>query len=144
MSRRGLQVLVGISALQSILGGGLYLWLGVAGLSVGGVAPLEFDASDPAWSRVDYMFRAIAGIWLALGLMFAYMIRTIEKHTAWFTLACSGIFAMGVGRYLSSISFPAAPENSRGAMIAELMIPPIYVLWQRRVARGFSEQPVNE
>lgn len=144
MSRRVLQVLVGLSALQAMGGGALYLWLGVAGVSVGAPSPLEFDASDPAWSRVDYMFRAIAGIWFALGLMFAYMVPSIERHTAWFPLACAGIFGMGVGRYLSALSFPQAPENSAGAMIAELVIPPVYVLWQRQVARRYGERPAPD
>jgi hypothetical protein len=81
------------------------------------------------------MYRAMAGIWFALGLMFAYMVPSIERHSAWFTLAWVGIFGMGVGRYLSSVAFPQVPENSTGAMIAELVLPPIYILWQRRVAR---------
>jgi Domain of unknown function (DUF4345) len=126
---------VGISAIQAIVGGGRYLWMGVAGLSVAAPSPLAIDVSDPAWSRVDYMFRAMAGIWFALGLMFAYMVPSIEKHSAWFTLTCVGIFGMGVGRCLSSLSFPSAPGNSTGAMIAELVIPPVYILWQRLVAR---------
>ena len=136
MSRRILQILVSISAIQAILGGGFYLLWGVAGLSIGAPTPLEFDVADPAWSRVDYMYRAIAGIWLALGLMFAYMVPSIEKHSAWFLLACVGIFGMGVGRLLSSLAFPQPPENSIGAMIAEFLVPPIYVFWQRRIARS--------
>ena len=138
MSRRILQVLVSLSALQGILGGGLFLVMGVAGLSLGASTPLEFDATDPAWARVDYMYRAVSGIWLALGLMFAYMVPSIEKHSAWFALACGAIFAMGVGRLLSSMAFAPVPENSTGAMIAELVIPPIYILWQRSLARQVS------
>lgn len=139
MSRRLLQVFVGISAIQAMLGGGLYLWFGVAGLSIGTPSPLSIDITDPAWSRVDYMYRAIAGIWFTLGVMFAYMIPSIEKHSAWFRLACAGIFFMAVGRLLSSMAFPPAPENSTGAMIAEFVIPPIYVLWQWWVARSHGE-----
>lgn len=124
-----------------MLGGGLYLWLGAAGLSIGAPTPLEIDVADPAWSRVDYMYRAMAGIWFALGLMFAYMVPSIEKHSAWFFLACTGIFGMGVGRFLSTLALPQAAENSMGAMIAELVIPPIYVVWQRRIARIHGERP---
>jgi hypothetical protein len=144
LSRRILQVLVSVSAIQAILGGGLYLLYGVAGLSIGAPSPLEFDVTDPAWSRVDYMYRAIAGIWVALGLMFAYMVPSIERHSAWFSLACAGIFGMGVGRLLSSMAFPQPPENSMGAMVAEFLIPPIYVLWQRRIARSHGSTPVRQ
>ena len=115
-------------------GGGFYLLLGVAGLSVFSPTALPIETSDPSWSTVDYMFRALAGVWLALGLMFAYMVPTIEKHGAWFALACVAIFGMGVGRLLSSISFEAAPANSLGAMVTELVVPPLLVAWQRRVA----------
>jgi hypothetical protein len=102
---------------------------------------LQFDPADPAWARVDYMYRAMAGIWFVLGLMFASMVPSIERHSTWFTLAWAGIFSMGVGRYLSSIAFPPVPENSAGAMIAELVLPPIYVLWQRHVARTHAGSP---
>ena len=62
MSRRLLQVFVSISAIQAMLGGGLYLWFGVAGLSIGAASPLAIDVTDPAWSRVDYMYRYVPGI----------------------------------------------------------------------------------
>ena len=81
MSRRILQVLVGFAAIQAMLGGGLYVTQGVAGLSFGAPSPLQFDPTDPAWTRVDYMYRAMAGIWFALGLMFAYMAPSIERHS---------------------------------------------------------------
>jgi len=121
-----------------MLGGGLHLWFGVAGLDAFSSTPLPIDTSDPVWSRVDYMYRAMAGIWFALGLMFAYMVRSIEKHTAWFALTCAGIFGMGVGRFLSSMAFSQVSENSMGAMIAELVIPPAYILWQRRIAKTYE------
>ena len=137
MSRRLLQIAVSISAVQALLGGGFYLALGVAGLSVFAPTPLSIDASDPSWSAVDYMYRALAGVWFALGLMFAYMVPTIEKHGAWFALACVAILGMGVGRLLSSMAFEPAPANSLGAMVAEFVLPPILIVWQRRVASAY-------
>ena len=138
MSRRFLQLAVSISAVHAVLGGGFYLILGVAGLSVFSPSPLPIDTGDPTWSTVDYMYRALAGIWLALGLMFAYMVPTIEKHGAWFVLACVAILGMGVGRFLSFMAFEPAPANSIGAMVAEFVTPPVLVFWQRRVARAQS------
>ena len=124
--------------MQALVGGGLYLWLGVAGLSLFTPSPLPIDSTDPTWAVVDYMFRALAGIWFALGWMLAYVIRSIERHSAWFALICLAIFGMGVGRYLSSIHFVAAPGNSFGAMVTELVLPPVLVLWQRSVARAYA------
>jgi hypothetical protein len=135
ISRRLLQVAAAISSVQALAGGGLYLWRGVAGLSLFTPWPLPVESTDPTWAVVDYMFRALAGIWFALGVMLAFVIPSIEKHSAWFALICLAIFGMGVGRLLSSVHFMSAPGNSRGAMAAELVLPPLLVLWQRSVAR---------
>jgi len=136
LSRRLLQLAVALSSVQALAGGGLYLWRGVAGLSLFTPAPLPIAPADPTWAVVDYMFRALAGIWFALGLMLAYVIPSIEKHSAWFALICAAIFGMGVGRFLSSTQFAPAAGNSVGAMVAELVLPPLLVLWQRSVARA--------
>lgn len=90
------------------------------------------------WAVVDYMFRALAGIWFALGLMLACILRSIERHSAWFALICLAIFGMGVGRWLSSMHLVSAPGNSLGAMVAELVLPPVLVLWQLSVARAYA------
>jgi hypothetical protein len=134
LSRRLLQIAVGISAVQAILGGGLHLWLGLEGIATVARSPLEIDPADPSWARVDYMFRALAGIWLSLGLMFACIIPRIERHSLWFALCLVGIFGMGVGRLLSGLEYGPNPANSRGAMVAEFVLPPLLLLWQRSVA----------
>jgi hypothetical protein len=141
LSRRLLQVAAAFSSVHMIAGGGLYLWRGVAGLSLFTPSPLPVEPSDPTWAVVDYMFRALAGIWLALGLMLAYLTPSIEKHSAWFALICVAVFSMGVGRLLSLADFAPAPGNSLGAMVAEFLVPPVLVLWQRRVARALGSEP---
>ena len=143
VSRRLLQVAAGISCVQALVGGGLYLWRGVAGLSLFTPSPLPVAPGDPTWAVVDYMFRALAGIWFALGLMLAWVIPSIERHSAWFALICVAIFGMGVGRLLSLASFTPAPGNSLGAMVAELVLPAILVLWQRRVAGSYAAQTAS-
>jgi len=135
VSRRLLQRAVALSSVNALLGGALYLTRGVAGLSLFTPAPLPIDATDPTWAVVDYMFRALAGIWFALGLMLAYVVPSIEKHSAWFSLLCVAIFGMGVGRLFSLAHFPLAPGSSVGALVGELVLPTILVLWQRRVAK---------
>ena len=136
LSRRILQVFVSISALNALVGGGVYLLLGLRGFSLTGVK-LSIDPADPSWSSVDYLFRAISGIWFALGLMFAYLVPSIEKHTAWFRFACLAVFLMGLGRLLSVLSL-GAESNPLFAMGLELILPPLLVLWQSRVARRAS------
>ena len=138
LSRRGLQIAVALAAADALGGGTLSLVRGVAGLSVFTPAPLPIDPGDPAWAAADYMFRALAGIWFVLGLMLAYVVPSIERRTAWFRFLQLAVFAMGVGRALSAAAIPLAPGSSLGAMIGELALPPLLVLWQRRVARDFA------
>ena len=114
LSRRLLQIAVAISSVQALVGGGLYLSRGVAGLSLFTSSPLAIEPSD------------------------LYVIPSIEKHSAWFALICLAIFGMGIGRLLSLVHFPPAPGNSLGAMVAELVLPPLLVLWQRSVARAHA------
>jgi len=86
------------------------------------------------WATIDYMFRAFAGIWFAMGLMLAWIIPSIERHSAWLGFIFLAVFAMGVGRLISLTAFGPIPTNSIGAMFAELVLPPVYVFWQRKVA----------
>jgi len=137
LSHRLLQVAVSIMALNAILGGGLYLLSGLKGVAFVGIH-LSFDDTHPSWSAVDYIFRALAGIWFALGFMFAYMVPEIQKHTIWFRFACLAIFLMGVGRLLSVLNF--GPGTSPiFAMVLEFVFPPLLALWQSRVAKHLME-----
>jgi hypothetical protein len=140
LNRRLLQVAAGLSAIHFLTGGGFYLWQGVGGLSLFTPSPLPIDAADPMWANIDYMYRALAGIWFALGIMLAYIIPSIERQSAWFTLISLAVFAMGIGRLLSFLAFGPAPGNSTGAMIAEFVLPPVCVFWQRRVAKACAAQ----
>src|SRR5215510_7398 len=130
-SRRLLQVFVALSALNAMVGGGLYLISGVKGLVLTG-SKVSFDPGTLV--AVDYLFRAIAGIWFTLGLMFAYLVPMIEKHTVWFRFACLAIFMMGVGRLLS-VTMLGAGTNPLFAMVLEFVFPPLLVWWQAKVAR---------
>ncbi|MBI2421475.1 MAG: DUF4345 domain-containing protein [Candidatus Hydrogenedentes bacterium] len=132
-NRRLLQIGVALAALDALAGGSIYLATGLHGLRLTG-SPVAPDPSDPAWAAVDYLFRALAGIWFSLGLMFAWMIPAIERHTAWFRLAYGAVFAMGLGR-LFSVAAYGTGANPLIALILELIIPPLLILWQTKVAR---------
>ena len=134
LNRRILQVAVSLAALNAILGGAIYLAFGLNGLTLTG-SRLSIDPTNPSWSAIDYLFRAISGIWLVLGLMFAYIVPAIERQTAWFRFCCLAIFAMGAGR-LFSIFALGAGSNPVFAMVLEFLFPPLLVFWQSRVARA--------
>ena len=133
VNRKLLQFMVAIGAMQALLGGGYYLWVGVSGLSVFSDVPL--DVMGATLSRIDYMFRALAGVWFALGLLLAYLIPTIEKHQMLFVLVYFALFMMGVGRYVSLAAYGETDGNSIAAMYAELVIPIVMIIWQHLTAR---------
>jgi hypothetical protein len=134
MSRRLLQIAVSIAAINAVLAGGIYILLGLEGINLTG-GNLSIDGKDPAWATVDCLFRAIAGIWLVLGLMFAYLVPTIERQTAWFRFCCLAIFAMGIGRLCSILAWGTG-SNPIFAMVLELAFPPLLIFWQSRIAQA--------
>lgn len=142
MSRRLLQIAVCVAATNAILGGGIYLLLGLDGLRLTGTR-LSIDPSTPSWSTTDYLFRAIAEIWFVLGLMFAYIVPTVERQTAWFRFCCLAVFAMGVGRLLSIVALGAG-SNPVFAMVLEFVFPPVLVFWQSRIASVVVQASAQE
>ena len=137
MIRRILQVSVALFAINASVGGGLYLILGLqAFLLTGGELIIDSTTSD--WQVLDYFIRALAAIWLTLGLMFAYMIPHIEKHTVWFRFCCSAVFLMGIGRLLSINAFGLG-NNPQIAIYLEISLPLLLVWGQYIVERQFSE-----
>ena len=137
LNYRLLQVMVSLGAVQALVGGGYYLWAGVEGIAVFSELPLE--VAGITLSRIDYMFRALSGIWFTLGLLLGYMVINIEKHSILFVLTYLAIFMMGVGRYLSFMKFGETEGNSQGAMVAEFVLPIVMITWQRLTVRGYRE-----
>ena len=142
MSRRLLQIAVSLAALNAIVGGGVYLLFGLDGFAFMG-SRLSINRTNPSWSTIDYFFRAIAGIWLGLGLMFAYIVPSIERQTAWFRFCCLAVFLMGIGRFFSIFTLGPG-SNPVFAMVLEFVFPPLLVFWQWRVVCGQARQRRQE
>jgi hypothetical protein len=105
--------------------------MGLKGISYTGVR-ITIDPSSVSWSSIDYLFRALSGAWLFLGLTLVYLVPSIENKTVWFRFACLGVFFMGLGRLLSVLSLGPG-SNSLIAMVLELVLPPALMIWQARV-----------
>ena len=136
LNMRLLQLMVMLAAIQALAGGGYYLWSGVTGLEIFSDLPLE--VTGITLSRIDYMFRAVAGVWFALGVLLVYLAVYVEKHRVVFSIAYFAIFMMGVGRYLSYMQFGETEGNSHGAMIAEMIVPIIMIAWQQLTVRKYG------
>jgi len=124
-SRRLLQLVVGVLSLVPILGG-------AAGVVIGP----GMVGADTASADLDSHFRYLSGIFLALGLAFLWTVPAIESRTTVFRLLGALVVTGGVGRLLSLIlSGPPTLPHLVGLGL-ELLVVPLLVLWQSRLARG--------
>ena len=87
---------------------------------------------------LDSHFRYLSGIFLAVGLVLWSTVPAIERRTARFRLAAALVVCGGLGRLLS-LAVAGAPTPPHLAGLAmELVVVPLLVLWQGRVARSWD------
>ena len=126
MERRLLQAAVALGSLSPI-------GFGLAGVLFGPA----FVAPDGSASATDFdsHFRFLSGIFLALGLVFLSTVPAIERRTTVFRAAGLTIVTGGLARLLSllMVGLPTAPHLV--GLGAELVLMPVLLLWQARVAR---------
>jgi Domain of unknown function (DUF4345) len=124
VERRALQCVVAIAVLVPILAGAAGVWAGPRMIK-------QVAAGTP---DLDSHFRYLSGLLLGIGLAFATMIPSIERQKRLFTTLGCIVIVGGAGRLLSAFreGFPAGAHCYALAM--ELIVMPLLILWQRRVA----------
>lgn len=85
---------------------------------------------------LDSHFRYLSGLLLGLGLVFASSVPAIERRTARFRLAALIVVCGGLGRLLAWPLGGAPGPAHVAALVMELAVVPLLVLWQARVARA--------
>ena len=83
---------------------------------------------------LDSHFRYLSGLLLAAGLAFATCIPGIERKTGRFRLLALLVVVGGLGRILSLASVGMPSQGHRFGLAMELVVVPLLVLWQARVA----------
>lgn len=121
--RRALQLAVALASLVPILAGAAGIALGVAMVGV-----------DHAPAGADAHFRYLSGLLLGVGVAFLAAVPRIERHATRFRLLGLLVVIGGFARLLSL----CLRGNPNGpllfALVMELVVTPILVLWQSRVA----------
>ena len=95
-----------------------------------------------SWSNdLDSHYRYLSGIFLGVGALFYLSIPAIERKTRLFQSAAGLVVIGGLARLLSlvTVGVPSAPHVAGLAL--ELLVVPLLVIWQARVARGSAESP---
>ena len=128
--RRALQFVVAIACLVPIL-------TGLDGVLRG--AAMFKLASFPA--NLDSHFRYLSGIFLMMGLAFVSTIPAIEHQGKRFRLLAAMVVMGGLARALSWAAVGAPGFGHKFGLVMELVIVPLLMLWQARVARLTARDP---
>ena len=128
--RRALQVVVTVACLVPIL-------TGLDGV-LRGAAMFKITAFP---ANLDSHYRYLSGIFLMLGLAFASTIPAIEHKGRRFRLLGAMVIMGGLARALSWAAVGAPGVGHRFGLVMELVVVPLLMLWQARVARLTANDP---
>ena len=123
--RRLLQAVIAILSLVPISTGGAGVLAGASFVGATADAPISLDSH----------FRYLSGIFLALGLVFVSTIPAIERRTGRFRVAATLVVCGGLGRLVSWTTVGVPGTGHLAGLGLELVVVPLLVLWQARVAR---------
>ena len=124
--KRALQAVVAVLALIPTLTGSAGILLGP-----------DFLRLDPPWpADLDSHFRFLSGVFLGVGIGFYSCIPRIEGKTGRFRLLAALTIAGGVARLWSLVMAGAPSAGHLVGLAMELLVVPLLVLWQARLARG--------
>lgn len=97
-----------------------------------GAAMFRLAAIPP---DLDSHFRYLSGIFLMLGLAFASTVPAIERRGSRFRLLGAMVIMGGLARALSWATVGPPGVGHRLGLAMELIVVPLLMLWQTRVAR---------
>jgi hypothetical protein len=136
---RALSLVVKTLCLIPLATGGLDLLLGAKALGATG-AHLPVDAlSDPT---LNSQLRFFGAIWLGFGVMLWCTTTDLKANAAWFQLLCGVLVLSGVGRVISLVQFGLPAPAFVGAIVVELVLIPLVLLWHRHELKLGHKPPV--
>jgi hypothetical protein len=125
MSRRALQVVLGVGGLVAIGGGLLQIAIG----------PSALPGSPGAGNSVDSELRFLSAYWVALGAALLWIAPRVERETIALRAAMAALFLGGIARVVSLISVGEPHSTLLVLMAIELIAPPVVVAWQATLDR---------
>jgi hypothetical protein len=121
--KRGLQIFLGVFSLIPVIFAVLGFLAGAGRLSPEGVAV-----------DLDNQYRYFSGMYLVVAFLLWSIIPAIEKHGRTLFLISAAIFIGGLGRVVSYMTIGAPSQDLVVGMGIELVVPVLFVIWQRAVA----------
>ena len=121
--KRGLQIALGIFSVIPVIFAALGYISGAGALSPGGVTV-----------ALDNQYRYFSGMYLVVSFLIWSIIPGIETKGRTLMLICAGIFLGGLGRVVSMLTLGLPARDQVVAVCIELVVPGLFVLWQRAIA----------
>jgi hypothetical protein len=126
LERRLLQAAVALASLVPLSMGGSSI-LRSADVLKGMDPPFPID--------LDSHYRYLSGLLLGIGLVFLFSIPRIERHRTIFLTLGAVILVGGLARLWSLVELGAPSRGHQFGLAMELIVVPLIVLWQGRIAR---------
>lgn len=123
--RRVFQCVIAVLAL-------LPLFAGLAGIVTG---PAFLGLTRPWPNDLDSHMRFLSGVFLAIAVAWYACIPAIEKKGRLFALLALFTFSGGLARLVSLATVGAPSAGHLLGQCMEVVVVPLLVLWQRRIAR---------
>ena len=130
MSRRILQIILAMIALLAII-------TGLVGIITGITNEFYSISNVKANVLLDSNLRYFSGLWLGLGLIIFWIIRSIEKQKIVLRLIFVMIFIGGIGRVFSMINVGIPPTLYIIFTFLEICSP-ILIFWQNKIAKSYT------
>jgi hypothetical protein len=125
---------VGMKAFQAVLV--------VLGLFVAGTGLLEvvlgptvlLPGSPRPEPTLDSNYRFFSAMWLAIGMAMLSVVPRVREATAVLRFVSAAVFVGGLARIVSWLAVGQPHAMMLVLLAIELTVPPVLVLWQRRLA----------
>jgi uncharacterized protein DUF4345 len=124
MRWRGLQLLLALTGTVAIV-------TGVFGVVTGGDGIPGEGSSD---ASVESELRFLYVFWIGYGLAMLYVVSQVETATLAVRALAAILFAAGLARAFAWIDAGRPDALFAVLMVAELVLPPLMVVWQARLA----------
>ncbi len=119
--------------LLQVLLGSLGLTAAIAGLAAVVAGPEGQLDGAQVGASIDSEYRFYAALWFAFGIAALAVVPRVERATAAVRVLAGALFAAGLARAVAWIDVGRPHDLYLVLLALELAIPPLLVLWQRRV-----------